>query len=94
MAAPAQISSIETVFSQIVLIAIAFGGAVFVIVILWGGLQFLMAGTNKEGAAKAQGTLTFGVIGLVVLVSAWLILNVLGKFLGLPNIGTFKATYP
>ncbi len=88
---PAQISDLEQVFSSVVSGALTLAGIAVLVMLVWGGYQFLMAGGDKEGAAKAQKTLTYAIAGLVLVLSAWIILNLLGNFLGV-NFSIFKLT--
>ncbi len=83
------IADLEHVFSSVVSVAISIGGIAFTIMLIAGGFQYLMAGGDKEGAAKARNTLTYALIGLAVTVSAWMILFLLGYFLGV-DFGTFS----
>jgi len=66
-------------------------GIAVLVMLVWGGYQFLMAGGDKEGAAKAQKTLTYAIGGLILVLSAWIILNLLGNFLGV-DFSVFKIT--
>lgn len=79
---PAQLMDLEIVFGHVVSIALTLVGIAVVVMFVSGGVGFLMAGGDKEGAAKAQKTLTFAIAGLVLTLSAWIILSLVGKFLG------------
>jgi hypothetical protein len=61
--------------------------------ILVGGFKYLNAGGDKEAASKARLTLTYAFIGLIVAVSAWGILNILGTFLGV-DFTIFRICIP
>lgn len=50
-------------------------GALAVIFIIVGGMQYATAAGNPARAAKARSTLLFAVIGLIVAVSARAIIN-------------------
>ena len=58
-----------------------------------GGYQYLMAGGNKDAAARASHTLTYAIIGLIVAMSAWLILSLVGGFLGV-DLSSFSVCFP
>ncbi len=47
-----------------------------------GGYQYLMAGGDKDAAVRARNTITYAIVGLILAVSAWMILTLLGSFLG------------
>jgi len=91
----AKITDLEQVFSSVVSGALTLAGIAALIMIVWGGYQFLMAGGDKEGATKAQKTLTYAIGGLVLVLSAWIILNLLGNFLGVDfSIFTLQLPQP
>lgn len=45
-------------------------GAIAVLFIIWGGVLYITAAGNKERAESAKKTLTYAVIGLIVIVLA------------------------
>ena len=55
-------------------------GAVFLIIT--SGIQFLLSGGDPIKVAKAKKTLTFAIIGLVIIILAYFLIQVLGKSLG------------
>lgn len=83
---PAKLSALQTVFANVLQKGIYLAGVATLLMLVYGGLMFLMAGSDKEGAAKAQKTITYGVGGLILVICSWLILNLLGNFLGLNTI--------
>lgn len=85
---PANLSQINTVFGAIVSSILTLVGVVSLFMLLTGAFQYFSAGGDKDGATKAWKTITYAVIGLVVSASAYMILSLLGTFLGL-NLGTF-----
>jgi len=71
----------------------ALAGLVFVILLamfIMGSLGWLTAGDNAEKLKKAQGTFFSAVIGLVIISVSYLIINILGSFLGIEKLGVFK----
>lgn len=58
-------------------------GFVTVIIIIISGIQFVTSGGNPEAAAAARGRLTFAIIGFVIIVLAFAILQIVDQiFLG------------
>lgn len=51
------------------------GGAICVIMILWGGLQYTMSTGDPGKATKAKNTIVYAVIGLVIMILAGAIVN-------------------
>lgn len=48
-------------------------GAIFILMIVYGGFQYLIVGSNEKNVDKAKTTLTYAVIGMVIIAGAWLI---------------------
>lgn len=80
---PAQIGDLDQVFASVVSKALTLAGITALVMILVGGFKFLTAGGDKEATAKAGKTLSLAIGGLILTLSAWIILNLLGNFLGL-----------
>lgn len=74
---PAQI--VSTLLGVVLPIA----GFITVIVIIISGIQFVTSGGNPEAAAAARGRLTYAIIGFVIIILAFAILQIVDKiFLG------------
>ncbi|OGE12885.1 hypothetical protein A3G14_03275 [Candidatus Curtissbacteria bacterium RIFCSPLOWO2_12_FULL_38_9] len=54
----------------------------FFIVLIIGGIQFLMSGGDPKAAAGARNTLTYAIIGIILVVVSWLILLVVQNITG------------
>ncbi|OGC58061.1 hypothetical protein A3A70_02775 [candidate division WWE3 bacterium RIFCSPLOWO2_01_FULL_42_11] len=51
------------------------------VVLVWGGLDYIMSGGDSAKAATARGKITNAIVGLVIVILAWAITNlVLGTF--------------
>lgn len=68
-------------------------GIIFIIatlVFLWGIVQFIAKGDDEEARKKARGLMTWGIIGMAVMVAAWGIANAIVVYFGLggglPNL--------
>lgn len=55
---------------------IFWGGAIAVLMMLWGGLQYVMSAGDPGKAAKAKQTLVYSLIGFIIMVLAAVIVNV------------------
>jgi len=83
---PAKLGDINLVFINLLRTLIPLVGIAIAAMFVVGGYQFLMAGSDKDAAARARGTLTYAVVGLILALSAWIILSLLGSFLGDANL--------
>lgn len=85
----ATISCIEPLFANLVKSIVVLSGIALFVMLLIAGFKFLFSAGDQKKLEEARGTLTNAVIGLVVIVSAYLILRIIGAFTGLINLTTF-----
>lgn len=60
----------------IIRVLLLIGGAIAVLFVIIGGYQYLTSGGNEESAEKGRKTVTNALIGVVLIVLAWVIVNV------------------
>ncbi len=77
---------IANIFS-VAITVIGLGGFVMMIV---GSFYYLTSGGNTKGTDTAKKTLTSAVLGLVVALSAFIILNLIASFTGVSIIKQFR----
>lgn len=85
----ATIGSLASIFSNIMQAVVALSGVVLFIMLVIGGFNFLLSGGDQKKLEKAKGTVSNAIIGLVVLVCAYLILLIIKTFTGV-DVTTFK----
>ncbi len=78
----ATIGSLENLFRNFVKTAISLGAVALFLMFIVSGFSFLFSQGDQKKLEQAKGTLTNAIIGLVVIVSAYLILRVIGSFTG------------
>lgn len=66
-------TDINLIIGGLVQLAYAVAGLVFFFMLILGGLRYLTAGGDEKAAAAARGTLTNAFVGLVIVVAAFLI---------------------
>jgi len=67
----------EIIFENIIKWSTGFMVLVLFVMIVVGAFRYLTSGGNPEQLKKAQGTLKYAIIGLVLFVSSYLILNII-----------------
>ena len=71
----------NTVFHNVVNLVYFLAGTVAVIVIIIAGFSFTVSGSNPSAIAKARNAILYSVIGLIVVLSAFVITQyVIGRF--------------
>ena len=80
----ATIQCIVPLFTNLVQGVLALSGIALFVMLLVGGFNFLLSGGDPKKLEAAKGTLTGAVIGLVVIVSAYLIIRTIEVTTGAP----------
>ncbi len=70
-AAPAVFTDLEPIFQNLVDGVFALGGLACFVFLLIGGFNYLTAGGDDKAIQAAKNTLTWAIIGLVVIFGAW-----------------------
>lgn len=87
----ATLKGLEAIFYNVVAVVLAIAGIVLFIMLIIGGFKYMSAGADQQKTQAARQTLTYAIIGLVVIVSAFLILRLIENLTGVP-ITTFRVT--
>jgi len=64
-------TDIKAVIARIIRVLLGFLGIIAVVIVLWGGFQWMTAAGNEEKVTSARATLTAGLIGLIIILSAY-----------------------
>ncbi len=74
------VASLINIFSPIL---ISGGAMLFLVMTLMAGFDVLTAAGSPEKILKAQKTFMFAIVGLVIVISSYLIVKLLGVVLGI-----------
>ncbi|MBI3342648.1 hypothetical protein HY032_00645 [Candidatus Gottesmanbacteria bacterium] len=83
------IQCLEPIFGRVVQATLALSGVALFVMLVVGGYNFLLSGGDQKKLEAARGTLTNAVIGLVVIVLAFLIVRTIELFTGATGITQF-----
>ena len=74
-------------------IALLAAGLMVLMMVIWGGIQYVTSGGDKELAQAAQKRITAALVGLVIVVAAYALAVILEKVLGIKIVSgiTFPA---
>jgi len=79
---PATFSDLEGMFSNLIGSLLSLAGIVLFVMILIGGFKYITSGGNAEAAAGARRTITYAIIGLIVVAGAYLVLVIIETLTG------------
>ncbi|MDD3285720.1 MAG: pilin [Patescibacteria group bacterium] len=76
----------RTTVARLINVAMLFLGIIAVVIILLGGFKWMTAGGNEDKVGEAKKLMGAGVVGLVIVLSAWGIANfILGRLITATN---------
>lgn len=85
-------SSFGDIISKLVPTIFSVAAAAVVIYFLWGAFNWLKSGGNKEEIAGARNMITHAVIGFIILMFAFIILQfLLSSLFGITNLQLFQS---
>lgn len=84
----ATIQSLESVFGNVVLAVMGFVGIALFLMLTVGGFKFLFSGGDQKQLEAAHGTMTNAILGVILIVAAYLILRTIGVFTGIGDLIT------
>lgn len=76
------------IVSNVIGIAFMFLGLVTILFLMWGAIKFILSRGDPKGLQEAQKTMTYAIIGAVVVIMSFALINIVITALNLPNILT------
>jgi hypothetical protein len=64
------------------------------VMLVWGALQWIFSGGDKEGVGKARGRILHALIGLAILAVAFALVTLAGSFVGIDLLGQVTVPSP
>lgn len=86
----ATIQGLECLIANIFTVIITLIGLAAFVMLIIGSVRWLLSGGNSSNVEKARNTMTYAVIGIVVALSAFIVLNLIAGFTGVDTIRTFS----
>ena len=78
----ATIKGFECIFANVLNIVVRFAGIALFVMLLIGGFKYLISGGDPKKSQSAQQTLTYAIIGLIVILGAWIVFLLIKQFTG------------
>lgn len=85
----ATLRCIPAVFQNLIVAALIFAGVVAIFFIIYAGLKYINSGGDPKQVEGARHTLTYAIIGLLVILLSFFIINVIGEITGATCIKFF-----
>lgn len=59
--------------------------------LVWGGIQWILSGGDKQQTQAARDRITMALVGLAIVAAAWALMKIIGYFFG---IDVFQFNIP
>jgi len=90
---PAILQDLAVIVERVLNIAVRLAGIAAFVMLIVGGFQYLTAGGDPKKTQAASSTLTYAILGLVIVIAAWFILLFIEKFTGV-KVTEFNLEIP
>lgn len=84
------IQCLEPLFARFIAVSASLAGVIFFVMLVIGGFRYLFSGGNPKALEAAKGTMMSAGLGLTLVVSAFIIINIIAAFTGLPQLLRFQ----
>jgi hypothetical protein len=73
---------VETIISNVISMLFAIGGLGVLVYFVWGAVDWIFSGGDKEKVSNARKKMTNAIIGLALLSLSYVIINIVGEVVG------------
>src|SRR3989344_2623111 len=87
----AGLTQIEAVFSRVISLFVGLAFVALFVVLVLAGIKFLTSGGDPKALQAARNTVTWALLGILFLVIAWLVLQLIAAFTGIEGLKTFDV---
>ncbi len=90
-------STFYNMLQAVITLVFTFAALAVLFFVVWGALEWIISGGDKESLAKAKKKITTALIGLLVLSLSFLLVTLVGKIVGidftnLPDLGSLGGS--
>ena len=78
---PAKVTSIATLLNVVLPLLTTGAGLIFLVMALFGGFNLLTHGDNPEAVKKAYGTISYAILGLLIVIGSFVAVIIIGSML-------------
>lgn len=82
----ATLACIPIIIKNVITAALVFAGITALILIIYSGIKFISSRGDQNAIDSAKKTLTYAIIGLIVIFLSFFVVNVLGQLTGVDQL--------
>lgn len=86
----ATLSCLPEVLKVVIFWALVFAGTVALFLMIFAGIRYINSGGDPKAADTARKTFTYAILGLLVILLSFFILNLIAKITGVNSITDFN----
>lgn len=86
----ATIQGFECLIANIFVVFITLVGLSGFVMFIYASFRWLISGGDSKGTQAARNTMTYSILGLVLALSAFIIINLIAEFTGINAIKSFR----
>lgn len=90
----ATLQGLEGIFQNIIGSLLFIAGIILFITLIMGGIKFITSGGDPKGLESAKKTLTYALVGIVLVTAGYLVLVFIRDFTGNQNVLNFRIRVP
>ena len=85
----ATIQGVGCLIANIFSVSLTVLGIVGFIMIIYAAFNMMIMGGNSQATEKSKSTITFAIVGIILALSSFIIINLISNFTGIEAIKTF-----
>lgn len=86
----ATVQGIGCLLANVLSVALTVLGIVGFIMIIYAAFNMMIMGGNSQATEKSKNTITFAIIGVILALSSFIIINLISSFTGIEVIKNFS----
>lgn len=86
----ATIQGFECLIANVFVVFITLIGLSGFVMFVYASFRWLLSGGDSKGTQAARNTMTYSIVGLVVALSAFIVINLIAEFTGINAIKAFR----
>lgn len=91
---PTELIGDNGVFTRITNTVLLIIGLVSVVMLLYGGLRYIISGGDSKKVTEAKNTVLYAIIGLIIAILAYAIVNFVLNAIGIPSVEQIVPAQP
>lgn len=80
---PAGLTELENLFANVISVVVTLGFVVMMVLLIMAGFKYLTSGGEPKAIQSAHHTLSWAILGILLMIVAWILLQLIQAFTGI-----------